>query len=442
MRGSSAARPPAPDPLGPELRRLRRRLTGVFAVAATSVVVLFVLALVRTSTVGERRRLDADLAGAASRATALIWDDDAGRTQVDGIVNDVLTSSGTPLLVTETRPGPVDRVLLAERVPDRTDALALARRAAGGGTDAAIYGTVHLGEEPLRAAAMPWIHDDDRIGGAVVVVARAPVTFASSGLALPAVAGGICVLAVVVALAWVVATRSLRPAAQALADRERFLSTAAHELRGPLARLRAGAEAARRSVRPGDPAADAVGQLVNVADGAARVVSNLLLATRTGQGPVETRRDPVDLATLVGDLELSRPTVLVDVVEPVPVRGDGPLLRHALDNLVDNALRYGRVGGALPTVDVRVRREGAAAVVTVTDDGPGFPPDVDVLARHVTGPGGGTGLGLPLVRWIVEQHAGALRVGDAPPASGGNGQRHGGAIVEIRLPLDESGAGL
>ena len=439
-----------PGSAGAGLARLRVRLTAVFAASAAAVLVLFVLLLLTTSTRLEQQRLDSDLTGAASRATALIYDGDQdGRTHVEGVKDDELAARGMPLLVVEGgsggagSSGNAERVLLAVGTCDRAPALALARAAQrgpdGGALDRPVFGTVTVAGEGRRAAALAWAHDDDRPGGAVVVVAPGVVGLATNRLLVPAVAGGLGVLALLATVSWLLAGRSLRPAAAAIAERESFLSTAAHELRGPVARLRAGAEAARRSVAPGDRVVPALNQLVTVADSAAQVVSNLLLATRAERGDVPVLRRPVDLAVLAGELEHTYPSIVVDVVEPVVVEGDPALLRHALANLVDNAIRHGRVGDVLPGVEVtvrrevprearrEVRREGERAVVRVVDDGPGFPPDVDVLARFVVGGrSGGTGLGLPLVAWIVERHGGTLRL-DAAHRSG--------AVVEVRLPL-------
>ena len=444
-----------PGSAGAGLARLRVRLTAVFAASAAAVLVLFVLLLLTTSTRLEQQRLDSDLTGAASRATALIYDGaQDGRTHVEGVKDDELAARGMPLLVVEGGSGTgvgggaggagsADRVLLALGTCDRAPALALARAAQrgpdGGALDRPVFGTVTVAGEERRAAALAWAHDDDRPGGAVVVVAPGVVGLATNRLLVPAVAGGLGVLALLATVSWLLAGRSLRPAAAAIAERESFLSTAAHELRGPVARLRAGAEAARRSVAPGDRVVPALNQLVTVADSAAQVVSNLLLATRAERGDVPVLRRPVDLAVLAGELEHTYPSIVVDVVEPVVVEGDPALLRHALANLVDNAIRHGRVGDVLPGVEVTVRREGPRearrdvrregerAVVRVVDDGPGFPPDVDVLARFVVGGrSGGTGLGLPLVAWIVERHGGSLCL-DAAQRSG--------AVVEVRLPL-------
>lgn len=77
---------------------------------------------------------------------------------------------------------------------------------------------------------------------------------------------------------------------------------------------------------------------------------------------------------------------------------------------------------------VRLVRARDTVVLQVVDDGLGFPPGVDVLARYVTGPGGGTGLGLPLVQWIVEQHGATLELANR------DGGRYG-AVVTVTFPL-------
>ncbi|MDQ1286996.1 MAG: hypothetical protein QG622_561 [Actinomycetota bacterium] len=419
------------------LRRLRFRLTVVFATAAGIVLVLFVLLLLITSTTLERTLQESELAGAAARATALIYDDETtGKTRVDGIVDDSLASSGSPLLVQDRSGKGAAAVLLEIGGPDRGPALALARRAAGGRSDDPVFGTVTVGGEARPAVAMLWWHEDDEPGGAVVVVAARTLRLTNSGLLVPAAGGAVAVLVLLAAVCWLVAGRSLRPAAEALADRERFLSTAAHELRGPVARLRAGAEAARRLTGPEDPVRGALNQLVTVADSATHVVSNLLLATRAEHGDIPVRRRSVDLAAVAGELEHTYPSVVVDVVEPVVVEGDPALLRHAINNLVDNSIRHGRVGDVLPSCEVVVRRHDGRAIVTVLDDGPGFPPDVDVLARYAVGASGGTGLGLPLVAWIVEQHGGRLDLGGRANGAGGPS----GATVRIELPLGRANA--
>jgi two-component system sensor histidine kinase TctE len=114
---------------------------------------------------------------------------------------------------------------------------------------------------------------------------------------------------------------------------------------------------------------------------------------------------------------------------PVPVLANGLLLREALSNLIDNAIRYAGRGAE---VTVRVRREGAQAVAEVEDNGPGIPTaDRErVFERFVRGGSdraGSSGLGLSIVRAVADSHHGTVRL--EPPLDGR------GARFVVRLPV-------
>jgi two-component system sensor histidine kinase TctE len=112
---------------------------------------------------------------------------------------------------------------------------------------------------------------------------------------------------------------------------------------------------------------------------------------------------------------------------PVEVNGIALLLREALFNVLDNALRYAGRGAE---VTVRVARGGAQALLEVRDTGPGIPAALqgDVFERFVRGTheGNGCGLGLAIVKEIVERHAGHVLLGDSQPQ---------GLTLRITLPL-------
>ena len=123
-------------------------------------------------------------------------------------------------------------------------------------------------------------------------------------------------------------------------------------------------------------------------------------------------------------------TIAVDVVSDIQVRGDEGLLRQLVMNLLENAVRHTPERG---TVQVNARQADSFAELVVEDSGPGV-PDADrdrIFERFVRlappGSEGGAGLGLPLARWIAEQHGGTLRVDSRPGA--------GGRFV-VHLPLD------
>ena len=107
---------------------------------------------------------------------------------------------------------------------------------------------------------------------------------------------------------------------------------------------------------------------------------------------------------------------------PTKVQADADLVRRAVGNLVDNALRHGRVPGRAAAVHITV----AGGRVTVADNGPGIDPaTAEASFERFTSSGGSSGLGLSIVRWVAQAHGGTLRVYNA---------EKGGAIFELELP--------
>jgi len=238
-----------------------------------------------------------------------------------------------------------------------------------------------------------------------------------------------------------------------LEQERRFTANAAHELRNPLAALRAQAEVARHSREPARVEA-ALDQVIAVCDRLARLVDQLLLLARVEAQALQMQ--PVALADLVREVVAAMaPQALADghdlgiatapgdtVAEasgqgpgattlpagPLVVRGNAALLDSMLRNLIDNALRH---GGRTVAVDVSVRVEGDTVRLRVEDDGAGVPAaEMAVLggqfqrASEARSPG--SGLGLALARRIAETHGGRLEFG---PAAEGRGFR-----VEVALP--------
>ncbi|WXF89913.1 HAMP domain-containing sensor histidine kinase [Curtobacterium flaccumfaciens pv. flaccumfaciens] len=229
-----------------------------------------------------------------------------------------------------------------------------------------------------------------------------------------------------------------RDAVTAEARVRSFLSDAAHELRTPVAGVRAAADTLVRGGAGDDRTREVLAvHVVRQADRAARLIEDMLTMARLDRG-IELDRRVVDLGAFLaaeGDrLRLRLPTLELDVVVPAhPVEADVDAERIAqvLGNLVDNAAR---AGGATGRVVVSLDDRGPGPVVRVEDDGPGIPVEhrervFDRLVRLEAARdarSGGAGLGLPIARGIAEAHGGGLRYGE-------NGTL-GGAVFELSLP--------
>jgi len=197
---------------------------------------------------------------------------------------------------------------------------------------------------------------------------------------------------------------------------QRFAADASHELRSPLARMRAELEVDLAHPAGADPAATHRSVVEEVA-GLQRLVEDLLHLARGDAALTAPRMEPTDLDDVVlraaGALRAGGGPVRVDVsgVGAVQVLGDAAQLGRAIGNLAENAARH-----ASSRVTFTVAARGDMAEVTVADDGPGVALEHQQRvferfartdeARH--GAAGGTGLGLAIARDIVVRHGGTL----------------------------------
>lgn len=212
---------------------------------------------------------------------------------------------------------------------------------------------------------------------------------------------------------------------QAADSQRQFVADASHELRSPLATIRATAEFAGAHPEVLTWGEDAQTVLIET-DRLERVVADLLLLARSDEHGLVMRTEEVDLDDVVTAeaarmRQLGQHAIVLDV-RSVRVRGDVQNLVRAVRNLTDNATRH-----ASSTVTLRLRATEAFTRLEVIDDGPGIPAEqrARVFERFVRldasreRTSGGSGLGLAIARQIARAHGGDLQVVDPqPPASG------------------------
>ena len=203
-------------------------------------------------------------------------------------------------------------------------------------------------------------------------------------------------------------------------ERERrFVADASHELRTPVAVIKAELEGALRAGGHDPQVREALVASVEECDHLAQLAEDLLVVARTSEGGLPVRPAALDQRGLLGGVarrfsdragERGR-SISVDAAEEQSIYGDESRLRQALGNLVDNALRHGH-----GEIVLRARRSGPGVAVEVTDQGDGFAPGFveHAFERFARGDlartRAGTGLGLSIVRAIAEAHGGRAEV--------------------------------
>jgi signal transduction histidine kinase len=220
----------------------------------------------------------------------------------------------------------------------------------------------------------------------------------------------------------------------AFASQRRFVANASHELRTPLTVIRTELEVALADPDATTGELRAMAETVRDATLATeRLIQALLTLARSDAGV--SRRDPVDLAD-GARLAIEQAAAEADgrrlevrsALEPAPVRGDRRLLDRLVANLVENAVRHNRDGGA---VEVRTASVAGRSTVEVRNDGEVVPPEavpslLEPFQRLDRGArGDGVGLGLSIVRSVAEAHGGSVELRARPS---------GGLVVRVSMP--------
>jgi signal transduction histidine kinase/ActR/RegA family two-component response regulator len=223
------------------------------------------------------------------------------------------------------------------------------------------------------------------------------------------------------------------------ADRRKdeFLATLAHELRNPLAPLRNSLDVLRLAGDSGPTAEHIHAMMERQVNHMVRLVDDLLEVSRISRGNIELRKARVDVAAIVRTaVETSTPLIesgrhLLSITlppEPMMLDGDAVRLTQALANLLNNAAKYTKAAGQ---IWLTARRDGASVVLSVRDRGNGISaemlPRVFEMFMQAERGQGGLGIGLALVRNIVQMHDGSVEA-----HSEGLGR---GSEFIIRLPL-------
>jgi signal transduction histidine kinase len=220
-----------------------------------------------------------------------------------------------------------------------------------------------------------------------------------------------------------------------------FLATLAHELRNPLAPLRNGLQIARLDSRPDSPFQRTIGMMDRQLNQLVHLVDDLLDVARISTGKIELRREQVSLhEVLAVSAEACRAAIeerghslnIVSATEQLWVEGDFDRLTQVFSNLLSNATKYTERGGR---IELQVSREAGGAAVSVSDTGIGIPaadlPHVFELFSQVNShrgrSEGGLGIGLSLVRKLMEMHGGSVSA--TSPGAGA------GSSFIVRIPL-------
>ncbi len=328
-----------------------------------------------------------------------------------------------------TNPGNVP----TEGLPDRASVL----RAAQEGED---WSGFNVGAQDLRVRTTA-VYRNGRLIGYVQAGKSVEERDASlRTMVIVMAGGGLTGLALATIGGLLVAGVAIRPVKRSFERQREFVADASHELRTPLAVIRVNAEAAATS--SGDD--EALGDIAAEASYMTRLLDDLLLLAGSDREGIDLQFERADLAEFARSASraasrlaaASGIQLTVEAGEPVPVDADPARCREVLLILLDNAVKYTPVGGAIA---LRAFRSGSEAVVTVRDTGIGLAPEdagrvfdrffrVDKARSRALG---GAGLGLSIAREIVHAHHGTLKL---------DSEIGRGTTVTMRLPLAPASA--
>lgn len=391
---------PAEGSFSSRLRKLRRRLVASSLLAVLLSVGLLATVVTLLEAQSRREQIVAELDRRTTAARSLIYYNENGDIQVDGLLDDEAINERPHVFAVEQYDG-VEAVVFAPDRPDfELDYVAVSDQTVEA-ADRIEFETTDPNGLDVLVVSRPFYHDEtDEIAGSVTATATPSSSSPASSRLLLTVWVGSALLAAALAFgSRVLIDRSLAPAAAALVEHERFVADAAHEIRHPLAALRATAEYGLSADEP-EPA---LKRSIEILDYTTKMMEDLLALSRLDGSGGELSMEPLRLDQLVETIADRFPDTEMTYSEASKVTADARLVRQAVVNLLTNALQHGS-----PPVEVQVR----GTTVSVSDHGPGFDDDIAAATGrfHSGSTSTGAGLGLALADAVAQAHGGHLKV--------------------------------
>jgi len=300
-----------------------------------------------------------------------------------------------------------------------------------------VAATVRGEDGSARVVSMPMYESGEMVGVMQYARSLRRVQETVNELVLVLLPLGIGALGLAAVGGLYMARRAVRPVREAFDRQRAFIADASHELKTPLTLIRVDTEVLQGNLQDPDDR-ELADEVLAETDRMGRILSDLLTMARLDAGALEVAHKPFDLSNLIEEeterfkVRATREGVRLEVRAPdeLLATGDPARTGQILAALLDNALRFTPSGGS---VEVRASRQDGAIEATVTDTGPGIPPEhlARIFDRFYraesarTREGGGTGIGLAIARGLARAQDGDLEAMNA---------KDGGAVFRLKLP--------